>query len=130
MLDYSEHLKKGDDVWVPTVCGGCYNCCGILVHRVNGKVAEIKGDPKALNSHGHICAKGASRALDLYHPDRVTKPLKRTNPKKGVGEDPGWVEISWEEAMTTITKELAICLLSIFQMYLSDSCGGKPSVII
>ncbi|MCP4197726.1 MAG: molybdopterin-dependent oxidoreductase [Proteobacteria bacterium] len=106
MLDYSEHLKKGDDVWVPTVCAGCYNCCGILVHRVNGKVAEIKGDPKALNSHGHICAKGASRALDLYHPDRVTKPLKRTNPKKGVGEDPGWVEISWEEAMTTITKEL------------------------
>lgn len=106
MLSDTTRIKKGDDVWVPTVCAGCYNCCGILVHRVNGKVVEVKGDPDAGNSKGYICAKGIVRALDVHHPARVTKPLKRTNPQKGIGVDPQWVEISWEEAMDTIVEEL------------------------
>ena len=106
MLDDKHYMIKGDDVWVPTVCAGCYNCCGIKVHRVNGKVVEVKGDPKAANSKGYICAKGIGRALDVHHPSRVTKPLKRTNPQKGFGIEPGWVEISWEEAMDTVVKEL------------------------
>lgn len=106
MLKDSMHIIKGDDVWVPSVCAGCYNSCGILVHRVKGKVAEVKGDPQAKNSNGAICAKGMSRALDLYHPSRVTKPLKRTNPEKGIGVDPKWEEISWEEAMTIVTEKL------------------------
>jgi len=37
-------------------------------------------------------------------------PVKRTNPKKGPDEDPGWVEISWEEAMDTITKKVKECI--------------------
>jgi len=106
MLANKENMIKGDDVWVPTVCAGCYNCCGIRVHRVKGKVVEVKGDPKAANSKGYICAKGIVRALDVHHPSRVTKPLKRTNPEKGIGVDPGWVEISWEEAIETIVAKL------------------------
>lgn len=106
MLDNKEQMIKGDDVWVPTVCAGCYNCCGIRVHRINGKVVEVKGDPDAANSKGYICAKGIVRSLDVHHPLRVTKPLKRTNPEKGIGVDPGWVEITWEEAIDTAVKEL------------------------
>ena len=37
--------------------------------------------------------------MQLYDPNRITKPLKRTNPKKGFDEDPGWEEISWDEAI-------------------------------
>jgi len=106
MLANKEHMIKGDDVWVPTVCAGCYNCCGIRVHRVDGKVVEVKGDPKAANSQGYICAKGIVRALDVHHPSRVTRPLKRTNPEKGIGVDPGWEEIGWEEAMDIIVAKL------------------------
>jgi len=106
MLWDSQHIMKGEDVWVPTVCAGCYNCCGIRVHRVNGKVVEVAGDPKADNSKGYICAKGLSRVLDLHHPARVLKPRKRTNPEKGIGVDPKWVEISWEEAMEAIVERL------------------------
>jgi len=32
------------------------------------------------------------------NPLRIVTPLIRTNPKKGEGEDPGWKEISWDEA--------------------------------
>lgn len=106
MLSDTSYIKKGDDVWVPTVCAGCYNCCGILAHRVNGKVVEVKGDPDSGNSKGYICAKGIVRSLDVHHSSRVTKPLKRTNPEKGIGVDPKWEEISWEEAMDTVVKNL------------------------
>jgi len=106
MLQDSKQIIKGDDVWVPTVCAGCYNCCGIKVHRVDGKITEVAGDPDAANSKGHICAKGIARSLDISNPSRVLKPMKRTNPEKGIGVDPKWVEISWEEAFDTITERL------------------------
>ena len=37
-------------------------------------------------------------------PDRITTPLRRTNPDKGIGVDPGWVPISWEEALSEIAR--------------------------
>jgi molybdopterin-containing oxidoreductase family molybdopterin binding subunit len=36
--------------------------------------------------------------MQLYDPNRITKPMKRTNPNKGIDQDPGWQEISWDEA--------------------------------
>ncbi|MFC1671145.1 molybdopterin-dependent oxidoreductase [Spirochaetota bacterium] len=105
-LEDKQHIMKGDDVWVPTVCAGCYNCCGILAHRVNGTIVEVKGDPESPNTLGRICAKGVARTIDLQHPDRVLKCLKRTNPEKGPGVDPGWQEITWEEAMDTTVGKL------------------------
>ncbi len=95
-----------DDAWVPTVCLGCYNCCGIKVHRTEGKVVDVIGDPDSPNSRGHICAKGKARFFDLYHPKRITRPLRRRNPAKGVGVDPQWEEISWEEALSTVADRM------------------------
>lgn len=95
-----------DDRWVPTVCLGCYNCCGIKVRQTEGRVVDVVGDPEAPNSRGHICAKGKARFFDLYHPNRVRRPLRRTNPKKGVGVDPGWEEISWDDALATVVEKL------------------------
>jgi anaerobic selenocysteine-containing dehydrogenase len=95
-----------DDAWVPSVCLGCYNCCGIKIHRHEGKVVDVVGDPAAPNSKGHICAKGKARFLDLHNPKRVLKPLRRGNPEKGIGVDPQWREITWEEALTEIAGRL------------------------
>jgi len=99
-------MIEGRDAWVPTVCYGCYNACAIKVHRVEGKVVDIVGDPQSPNSRGFICAKGKARMLDLYDPDRVKVPLRRKNPKKGIGVDPQWEEISWEEALGIIVDRL------------------------
>mgnify|MGYP000237730382 FL=1 len=38
--------------------------------------------------------------------NRITKPLKRTNPKKGFDEDPGWEEISWDEAYGLVDEHM------------------------
>lgn len=96
-----------DDKWIPTICGRCYGQCGIRVHRVNGVAVKIEGEPDSLmGSAGGICAKGAAGLQVLYDPNRLNKPLRRTNPEKGLYVDPKWKEISWEEALDEITERL------------------------
>jgi len=43
--------------------------------------------------------------MGLYNPCRVKGPLKRTKPEKGPDIDPGWVEITWEEALSTVGEK-------------------------
>jgi anaerobic selenocysteine-containing dehydrogenase len=95
-----------EDKWIPSSCTICYSGCSILVHRVNGTVVKIEGNPASPVGSGRICAKGLSGTMILYDPNRVNVPLRRTNPKKGMGVDPGWKRISWEEALSEITARL------------------------
>ncbi|MCP4674191.1 MAG: molybdopterin-dependent oxidoreductase, partial [Deltaproteobacteria bacterium] len=95
-----------EDVWIPTCCGQCYCMCGIKVHRVDGIVTDIEGNPDAPTGRGSICPKGAAGAQLLYDPYRVNYPLKRTNPEKGLGVDAKWQRITWKEAMDTIIAKL------------------------
>ena len=44
--------------------------------------------------------------MNVYNPYRVKAPMRRTNPKKGLEEDPGWVEISWDEALDTVAVKM------------------------
>ena len=95
-----------EDVWIPTACSLCYSHCPILVHRVDGKVVKIEGNPNSPSTEGSICPRGLSGIMLLYDPNRVNAPLRRTNPQKGFGIDPGWEEISWEEALDIIVERL------------------------
>lgn len=88
----SSEVKK-----IRSHCRACGKMeCAIWVHVRNGRVIKITGDDSAVTSRGNLCAKGRAAVQALYHPDRVKYPMKRTNPK---GEDPGWVRISWDEAI-------------------------------
>jgi molybdopterin-containing oxidoreductase family molybdopterin binding subunit len=85
----------------------CFNRCGILAHKVDGVVVEVKGNPASSVGSGTICGKGAAGIMQLYDPNRITKPLRRTNPKKGLDQDPGWEEISWDEAYSIINEKFS-----------------------
>lgn len=95
-----------DDAWISTTCYGCFPSCAIQVHRKDGKLVASKGDPRVYSSLGKCCGKSLARIADLYHPNRVTKPLLRTNPEKGIDVDPRWKEISWDEAMEIVVGRL------------------------
>lgn len=95
-----------DDTWVYSYCEKCYCHCGIKVHRVNGVVVKIEGDPDCPHNWGKMCAKGQAAMMSLYHPRRLKNPVKRTNPDKGIGVDPQWVEISWEEGLKLLEDKL------------------------
>jgi anaerobic selenocysteine-containing dehydrogenase len=96
-----------EDVLIPTQCGRCYGACAVKVRRVNGVAVKIEGFPEStLGSQGGLCSKGLSGLQVLYDPNRLNKPLRRTNPEKGLHADPKWQEISWEEAINEIVERL------------------------
>jgi anaerobic selenocysteine-containing dehydrogenase len=45
-------------------------------------------------------------AQQVYDPDRIKVPMKRTNPAKGRGIDPKFVPISWDEALDTVAEKM------------------------
>jgi anaerobic selenocysteine-containing dehydrogenase len=95
-----------EDVLIPSTCAMCVNFCGIRVRRVNGVIRAIYGNPESPYNKGHLCPKGQAGIFHTYNPYRIKAPLKRTNPKKGINEDPLWKEITWEEAFEEIVSKL------------------------
>lgn len=93
---------------VKSTCVQCVNFCGIEAKVDNGVIQAIYPDKKKAEFYNWgICPKGATGLFNTYNPYRLKKPLKRTNPNKGMNEDPKWVEISWEEAFQLLTEKLA-----------------------
>ena len=55
---------------------------------------------------GKVCVKAFGLVQKAYNPNRILHPMKRTNAKKGRGEDPGFVTISWDEALDLVAEKL------------------------
>jgi len=95
-----------DDAWIPSACALCYGTCSIKAHRRDGTIVKIEGNPDSVVGKGKLCGKGVSGLMSHYDPHRLTRPLRRTNPRKGLGVDPQWKEISWDEALDEIVEVL------------------------
>lgn len=89
-----------------SICHQCPARCGIDVYTTNGRVHALWGNSDHPISNGKLCPKGPLGTYILYDPDRFKGPMKRTNPKKGRDQDPGFVPISWEEALDTVAERL------------------------
>ena len=89
-----------------TSCGICDSICGIQGTVKDGVLKFVEGLPGDLHGGGKLCAKGKSASGFVYDPDRLKYPMKRTNPEKGLGKDPGWVRISWTEALDLVAQKL------------------------
>ena len=88
---------------VHTFCSMCVAQCGVVAIVEDGRLTRIKPDSEHPN--GGICIKGSAAPELVYSPDRLRQPMKRTRAKGD--PDPGWVEISWEEALDTVASRLA-----------------------
>ncbi len=117
---------RGAGEWVASCCNMCGGQSGIMVHVVNGVVEKIEPNHWNPNNYsnistdffngyteeygcaegGALCPKGNAGIVQLYDPDRVKRPLKRTNPDKSVGADPMWKEISWDQALDEIAAKM------------------------
>lgn len=112
--------------WIPSCCNMCGGQSGILAHVVGGVVEKIEPNHWNPNNYsnissdfftgyseeygcaegGALCPKGNAGIQQLYDPDRLRTPLKRTNPDKSVGADPRWQPISWAQALDEIAARL------------------------
>ena len=102
----TKKTKPKIDQWVPSSCALCYGSCSVLAHRVDDVIVKIEGNPNSVVGKGRLCGKGVSGIMSHYDPNRLTVPLRRTNPEKGIGVDPKWQEISWDEALDEIAEVL------------------------
>jgi anaerobic selenocysteine-containing dehydrogenase len=101
------NFSEGETNYIKSTCVHCVNFCGINVKVVDGVIRAVYTDEERAEYYNWgICPKGVSGVFNTYNPYRLKTPLKRTNPNKGPDEDPMWVEISWEEAFTTIVEKL------------------------
>lgn len=86
-------------------CPYCSVSCGLLVYslgdkskNVKSRIFHIEGDPDNPVNRGTLCPKG-SGLLDMVNsPNRLTHPEVREAGSKE------WKRISWDEALTRITK--------------------------
>lgn len=96
-----------------TISTYCYQCVAgpdLLKVRVeDGTATEVMPNLEAAAVHpagGKACVKAYGLVQKAYNPNRVLYPMKRTNPKKGRNEDPGFVRISWDEALALVADQL------------------------
>ena len=79
-------------------CNLCEAMCGLEIEYSGNEIFAIRGDKNDPFSQGHICPK-ATALEDIYRdPDRLKRPVRRT--------DSGWEEISWDEAFTEVVSRL------------------------
>lgn len=78
----------------------CPDQCGLLLHKVDGRIVKVDGDPEHPVTKGNICNKVRNMANRIYDENRLKYPMKRVG-AKGEGR---FERISWDEAIETITS--------------------------
>ncbi|MED3688281.1 molybdopterin oxidoreductase family protein [Peribacillus butanolivorans] len=95
------YINQPDGVF-PSVCSlDCPDQCGLLLHKKDGQIIKVQGDPNHPVTKGNICNKVRNMTARIYDPKRLQQPFKRIG-SKGEGN---FVPISWEEALDTITSK-------------------------
>jgi anaerobic selenocysteine-containing dehydrogenase len=88
----------------------CPDTCGLVVtvDGTNGRAVDLRGDKEHPFTRGFLCQK-VNHYLDrVYHPDRLTHPLRRVG-RKGEGR---FERITWDEALRTIAARFREILAS------------------
>ncbi|MBT5158989.1 MAG: molybdopterin-dependent oxidoreductase, partial [Alphaproteobacteria bacterium] len=91
----------------------CYQCVAgpdlLKVEVENGVAMRVESNFDITGEHpggGRVCVKAYGLVQKTYNPNRIQQPMKRTNPKKGREEDPGFVPISWDEALDIVADRM------------------------
>lgn len=89
---------------VPTYCPLCVSRCGARAEVTDGTFVALRPDPSHPTGKA-LCLKGKAAPEIVGHRSRLLHPLRRTNPKDSA--DPGWEQITWDEALGTIVERLS-----------------------
>ncbi|MFB3161067.1 molybdopterin oxidoreductase family protein [Neobacillus sp. 179-J 1A1 HS] len=79
----------------------CPDQCGLLLHKEDGRIVKVEGDPEHPVTKGNICNKVRNMAERIYDENRLKYPMRKIG-AKGEGK---FERISWDEAIATITSK-------------------------
>ncbi|HEX7786847.1 MAG TPA: molybdopterin oxidoreductase, partial [Methylomirabilota bacterium] len=95
---------------IPVYCYQCVAGPDLLKVVVKDRVAVgVEPNTEMADVHpagGTVCVRAYALIQKLYNPARIRRPMRRTNPRKGRDEDPGWEVITWEEALDILAERL------------------------
>ena len=91
------------DTRIPGWCALCRSRCGCISVVRGGRLVKVERDPSHPTGRA-LCAKGQAAPEQVESPDRILYPMKRTRAKGD--PDPGWIRISWDEALVTVASEM------------------------
>jgi anaerobic selenocysteine-containing dehydrogenase len=113
-----EELIPGIATIKPSICTLCSSGCGLHVRVMQGEAEvvrrgqqglikmglakKLEGNPLHPVNQGKLCARGQAGLQVLYHPDRITHPIKRTG-ARGSGE---FQQITWDDALHEVATHL------------------------
>ncbi len=81
----------------------CPSTCALEVEKIDDNtIGKIRGASEQTYTAGVICSKVARYHERIHHPDRLTKPLRRTG-DKGSGQ---FSPISWDDALDEVAENL------------------------
>lgn len=95
-------LPREPDRWLPAVCQLCSAGCGIAARVAQGRVVKLEGLPAHPVNRGALCPRGLAGLTELYHPDRLLRPMKRIG-RRGEGR---FEPIAWEQAIARLVEPL------------------------
>ncbi len=95
LIPPDEGVTPGVANYYASACRFCPAGCGILVRVSEGRAKKVEGNPAHPVNKGKLCARGQAILQELYHPDRIPQPMKRTG-QRGSGQ---FTNISWEEGL-------------------------------
>jgi len=113
-----DELVPGVAELKPSVCPLCQAGCGLQVRVMeadvevtrNGQAGVVKmgvakkleGQPAHPINNGALCPRGQAAIQVTYHPDRLTRPLKRSG-ARGSGQ---FHEVTWDDALSELVSHL------------------------
>jgi menaquinone reductase, molybdopterin-binding-like subunit len=140
-----EELIPGIATWKPSVCTLCSAGCGLLVRVMQGEAEvvrhgqqglikmglakKLEGNPQHPINRGKLCARGQAGLQVLYHPDRITHPIKRSG-QRGSGE---FQQITWDDALKELSAHLSALQASKSTdalAFLSRPLGGQRHELV
>ncbi len=101
---HRRHTAPGE--WIPSTCQGCTAWCPVEFFVQAGRAVKVRGNQLSKANNGYCCPRGHLMLQQVYDPDRIKVPMKRTNPEKGRGIDPKFVPITWDEALDTVADKM------------------------
>jgi len=110
-----EEITVGKPNFYSSTCTACANACGILIKTREGRPIKVDGNPDHPVNAGKICSKGQANILNLYDPERLKSPLKKSGS--------GFNKISWQN----VDKEIITALTSAGNKEIAVICHSNVS---
>src|SRR3954469_24876773 len=103
----------------------CPSTCALEIEVLDDRtIGRVRGAPDNAYTAGVICAKVARYAERIHHPDRLTRPMRRTGPKGSGAFEP----ISWDDALDIVGEKFLVAearygAQSIWPYYYAGTMG-------